>query len=157
MNKGKGTIGTCGFCGEGGGYLGGQGDESSRILHAAVRTGEAGQWEYHMHPNAFDGQQIQWCGMCVRGLIHKFQRYDDTNLRAVYLSYKLRLELDALRWINWEVTEEERPITKQYADDPAIHMEKLNISDEIPILFAEMRRRMGIDITEPAGHSGWHE
>lgn len=138
-------AGTCGFCGYGDGWLGEQGDETTQTLHAAVRSGEPGNYSYAPHPNAtgYLDQTILWCGSCYRGLRHKYQRYDDTNLRAHFLSSKLRLELDGLRWVGWDVNEEERPIVKKYLDDPALHLEKLRIDRNIADMQEEQFRRYG--------------
>jgi hypothetical protein len=144
-----GEPGTCGFCGVGGGYLGEQGDDVSQLLHAAVRSGEAGDWSYAPHPNAYgDCQLVRWCGECVGGLAHKYQRYDDTNLRALFLSSRLRLELDGLRWTLWEADEgPERVALKKLADDPAVHLEKLRARTDVGDMQNELFRRAGFDLT----------
>lgn len=144
----NGEPGTCGFCGYGGGYLGEMGDEKSERLHAAVRTGESGQWEYKHHPNAYGEHcmEITWCGECFGGLAHKFQRYDDTNLRALEISYKVRLELDGIRWSHWETDlgEENERVKKIHApDDAAVHMEKLRVERDLGQIQQEFFRRFG--------------
>lgn len=140
--------GVCSFCGTGGGHLGDQGDERSQHLHGAVRKGEPGTWEYERHPNADDSGTVLWCGNCISGLTHKFQRYDDTNLRAKYLSYKVRLEMDGLRWSLWDASEgAEREALQQLKDDPSIHLEKLGIERELYDMQQEMFRRAGFDLT----------
>lgn len=146
-----GDRGTCGFCGYGDGYLGEQGDETTQELHAAVRTGEPGHWTYAPHPNAQgpDGQLITWCGLCVGGLAHKYQRYDDTNLRALFISSKVRLELDGLRWSHWETDrgEEDDKLRALHGEDVAIHMDKLRIERDIRDMQDELFRRAGFDLT----------
>lgn len=153
-------IGTCGFCGEGGGWLGDQGDETSTWLHSAVRHGEPGNWTYERHPNAdpdpMRGQRIRWCGQCVRGLIHKFQRYDDTNLRALVISSKVRLELDGPRWSLWDLDEVERAkIAPLYRDDMAIHRDKLILESDLRLAQEEEFRRYGHDLTAEGRHTQW--
>lgn len=154
-------IGTCGFCGHGGGHLGDQGDESTQTLHATVVTvDESGERSYSTHPNAYghldeDGnetlkQRITWCGHCVNGLAHKYQRYDDTNLHGIAVSYKVRLELDGIRWTHWE--ERGEGFKKAHpADDPAIHLEKLRIESDLRDIQNEQYRRAGFDLTS----RGW--
>lgn len=141
--------GTCGFCGIGDGWLGEQGDESSQYLHSSVRTGTPGDWKYTPHENALDGdnQYIMWCGSCVRGLIHKYQRYDDTNLRALLLSTQLRLELDGIRWTLWSAEGDERDALKKTQDDPSIHLDKLSLESNLYHMQAEQSRRYGLDLT----------
>lgn len=150
-----GESGTCGFCGTGEGWLGEQGDESTQYLHSAVRTGEPGDWKYERHPNAVPdygeeekgpGQHIIWCGGCVGGLAHKYQRFDDTNLHALFISYKVRLELDGLRWTHWEERSEEFRRAHP-PDDTAIHMDKLRVEREITDMQNEKFRRVGFDLT----------
>lgn len=137
--------GTCGFCGYGGGWLGEQGDETTQHLHSAVRSGKFGNYEYKPHPNSsgYLDQTIIWCGSCYRGLRHKYQRYDDTNLRAIFLSTKLRLELDGLRWVGWEADEDERTHVRKYLDDTAVHMEKLRAESDLRDMQEEQFRRYG--------------
>lgn len=146
-----GDPGVCGFCGIGAGYLGDQGDESTQILHSAVRSGEPGNYSYKPHPGALKsnyGQQIVWCGNCIGGLTHKWQRYDETNLRALLLSNKLRLELDGLRWVGWEThSDREQEAVAKYLDDPSLHLEKLQIRRELEDLENEQFRRAGFDLT----------
>lgn len=146
----RGEFGFCGFCGTGGGHLGDQGDERSQTLHAAVRTGEPGNWKYEAHPFALDDgtgykQSILWCGGCYEGLEHKYQRYDDTNLHALLISYKVRMELDGIRWTHWE--ERSEAFRKAHpADDIAVHMDKLRIEREIGDLQEERFRRYNPDL-----------
>lgn len=143
--------GTCGFCGYGEGYLGEMGDETTQLLSGTVREGEPGDWTYKQHPNAA-GMRITWCGECVGGLKHKYQRHDDTNLRAEYLSTKLRLELDGIRWAGWEADEgKERDAIKPLLDDPAIHLDKLRMERDIRDMENEQFRRYGHDLTK----RGW--
>jgi hypothetical protein len=152
----KGEAGTCGFCGFGEGYLGEQGDETTTRLHAAVRSGEPGNWTYEAHPNALPATECQlivWCGMCVGGLAHKWQRYDDTNLRALMLSTQLRLEMDGLRWTLWQRSgDEDDPLVK-YGDDPAVHLEKLRAQRDLEDMNKEVFRRYGHDLTKM--YPGW--
>lgn len=154
-----GDSGTCGFCGYGDGYLGEQGDESTMYLHSAVRTGEPGDWKYERHPNALPetsadgtamspGQRIIWCGNCVSGLKHMFQRLDDHNLKAEHMALKFWLELDGPRWGAWSAeTDEERAVTKKYQDDLAIHLDKLHRERRVGLLQQELFRRAGFDLT----------
>lgn len=140
--------GTCSFCGFGDGCLGEQGDEMTQYLHGAVRHGEAPDWTYQQHPNAWGDppQRVTWCGMCVGGLIHKFQRYDDTNLHAAHIAGQVRLELDGLRWSGWD----EKKVREQplgHADDPGIHLEKLALSRIVDDMQNEKFRRAGFDLT----------
>lgn len=150
----RGQFGTCGFCGIGDGYLLETGDETSQILHAAVRTGDTpDEWKYTPHPGAYDEfrQSIVWCGQCVGGLKHKYQRYDDTNLRALFISSKVRLELDGMRWTHWEVDrgEEKDALNKHHPrDDQAVHMEKLRIERDLRDIQQEIFRRYGHDLTQ---------
>jgi hypothetical protein len=140
------AAGSCGFCGHGDGWLGEQGDETTQSLHGAVRTGEPGDYKYTGHPNALGQykQTIVWCGSCYRGLRHKYQRYDDTNLRALFLSTKLRLELDGIRWVGWEANDgEEREAVRKYLDDTAVHMEKLRAESDLRDMQEEQFRRYG--------------
>lgn len=143
--------GTCGFCGAGDGHLGETGDESSQYLSAVVRTGEAPDWKYDQHPNGNDGMMV-WCGHCVSGLAHKFQRYDDHNLRAKFLSYKVRNEMDGPRWSLWEAQEgPERDALLKLKDDQAVHLEKLHVERELEDMQQEQFRRAGFDLTS----RGW--
>jgi hypothetical protein len=140
--------GTCGFCGTGDGHLGEQGDETSQTLHGSVRTGHAPDWEYKRHPNADDTGQILWCGQCVGGLHHKFQRYDDHNLRAKFLAYKVWNEMDGPRWALWEASDgAERDALRQLKDDMAVHAEKLYVEREVQLMQDEQFRRAGFDLT----------
>ena len=149
MTEYKGDYGTCGFCGLGNGWLGEQGDESTRHISSVVRSGTPGNWKYKRHENAYgDGQLITWCGRCVGGLKHYFQRYDDTNLRAKMVAYKLWNQMDAPRFALWETGPE---ISKQYQDDPAIHLEKLRVKDDLILMEKENMRRHGFDLVK----DGW--
>jgi hypothetical protein len=139
----NGDPGTCGFCGAGGGYLGEQGDDLSQRLHSAVRTGSSPDtYKYKTHPNAYNQNYVMWCGQCVGGLKHKFQRYSDTNLNALIASYQLRLEMDGVRWAGWEFKE-----ARKYGDDPAIHLDKLHIMRDLEDARNERLRRYGHDLT----------
>ena len=156
---GPGDPGTCGFCGEGGGWLGEQGDEGTQYLHSSVRTGEPGAWKYEAHPGALKKgggshpPPIIWCGNCVGGLGHKFQRLDDHNLRAEHLALKFWLELDGPRWAAWEAQSWEAPsgegeaVSRKYQDDPAVHLEKLARERRASDLQNELLRRAGFDLT----------
>lgn len=145
---GMAEQGTCAFCGFGQGYLGEQGDETTQYLNSVVRRGEAPDWQYETHENAWgNGNYVTWCGNCLGGLKHKFQRYDDTNLRALYLSSKMRLELDGLRWFIWEADDEEKDVARRYKDDPAIHLDKLRLERSITDMENEQFRRAGFDLT----------
>ena len=157
-----GESGTCGFCEIGDGWLGDQGDESPQYLHSAVKTGEPGDYSYERHPNALPdshdpsrpGQRIMWCGQCMGGLKHKFQRYDDHNLKAEHMALKFWLELDGPRWGAWEAdTPEEKAVARRYQDDVAIHMDKLNRERRVSDLQNELFRRAGFDLTS----RGWRE
>ena len=157
-----GKNGTCGFCGFGDGWLGDQGDESTQYLHSAVKSGTPGDWKYDRHPNALEdshrpgepGQTIIWCGHCVGGLKHKFQRYDDHNLQAEFQALKFWLELDGPRWGAWEAhSDEEKQIVKKYQDDVAIHMDKLGRQKRVHDIQNELFRRAGFDLTT----RGWRE
>lgn len=157
-----GESGICGFCGFGEGYLGDQGDERSQHLHSAVRSGNPSDWKFERHPNALPdhndptkpGQSILWCGNCMGGLEHKFQRYDDHNLNAEHLALKFWLELDGPRWGAWDaITPEEKEVVRRYKDDPAIHMEKLGRERRVDDLQNEIFRRAGFDLTS----RGWRK
>ncbi len=142
--------GTCGFCGFGDGRLGDQGDESTQLLHAAIRVGKPGEWSYGKHPNALEPhkQSVVWCGHCVSGLAHKFQRLDDHNLNAEFMAMSFWLELDGPRWGAWEArTEDDRAAAKKYQDDVAVHMDKLNRQRRLDDLQNEKFRRAGFDLT----------
>jgi hypothetical protein len=146
--------GTCAFCGFGDGWLGEQGDETTQRLHSAVRTGEPGDWNYEPFPGSRSASTITWCGNCVGGLKHKYQRYDDSNLRALQVSYKVRLSLDGIRWDFWEYDEDERKKVIEagrHPDDPAVHMEKLRIERDLQDIQNEIFRRYGHDLTQ----QGW--
>jgi hypothetical protein len=130
--------GTCGFCGRGDGRFGETGDETSRQLEGAVRSGTPGEYTYELHPNAIRteyGAYTVWCGRCDEGLAHKFQRYDDLNLGAEYQAHKLQLELDPLRWARWTDP------SSTDVDDPAIHIRKLSMSDNLRHYEREIARR----------------
>lgn len=138
--------GTCAFCGMGGGYLGGTGDETTQHLHSSVRTGEPGNWKYKTLEGAKVASYVTWCGMCHRGLAHKYQRYDDHNLRALQVSYEVRLKLDGIRWEFWGATKEERAamIEGGYVpDDIAVHNEKLHVETDLRDIQEEIFRRYG--------------
>lgn len=146
--------GTCAFCGFGDGRLGETGDEATQYLHAAVRIGKPGHWDYKTFPGARQGSMIAWCGECVGGLKHKFQRYDDTNLRALEMSYKVRMAMDGPRWIFWDLAGEKQDIDRQNVidsgfspDDIAVHMEKLRIESDLGDIQNELSRRVGFDLT----------
>lgn len=151
-----GRLGFCGFCGGGDGYLGEQGDETSEILPATVRTGDGPDtWAYAPHDNALPGrdipQQIQWCGCCIAGLRHKFQRLDDHNLRAKLTAYRLWQEMDGVRWsVAWppqDATGADEPEPGRFAvDDWVVHMNKIFRDRDIEHMEAEMARRMGADL-----------
>lgn len=144
------AFGTCGFCGFGDGHLGEQGEDLSQVLHAAARFGEPGKWTYSRHPGAFgDGQRIHWCGQCVAGLKHKYQRYDDGNLRALGVSYRVRLELDGLRWTAWDKDVDPGVYPP---DDPAVHAEKLRGQRDLADIETEQSRRAGFDLV---ANRGW--
>lgn len=145
------NAGTCSFCGYGDGHLGDQGDETTQYMQGVVRTGEVGEWTYEPHPNAYgdDGRTVTWCGHCVGGLAHKFQRYDDANLHAAHVAGKVRLELDGLRWTHWEVEGRERDQLRKHhpQDDGAIHLEKLRLERDLTDMQDEKFRRAGFDLT----------
>lgn len=142
----SGDYGTCAFCGIGDGHLGETGDEQSQLLHAAVRSGEAPNWKYTTHPNAPDHNFVRWCGRCIGGLAHKFQRYDETNLHALHMATMVRLELDGLRWSGWtDKAVREQPLG--HADDPAIHLDKLKLREMLQDIQNENFRRAGFDLT----------
>jgi hypothetical protein len=145
-----GDPGTCGFCGTGDGWLGDQGDESTQYLHSSVRTGDPGEWKYEKHPGALkrDKQYIIWCGNCIGGLKHKFQRLDDHNLRAEHTALSLWQQLDGPRWATWNPQDpEEEAAFKKVRDDPAVHLEKLGRESRINDLQNELFRRAGFDLT----------
>lgn len=142
--------GTCGFCGRGDGHLGEQGDERSEYLEALARTGVPGEWVYEpLAVMADSNGQILWCGTCLRGLAHRFQRFDDRNLFARQASYELYLTIDPVRWSSSRPTpaSEHRLVP----DDFAVHVQKVSMSDEVALIAAELTRRRG---QEP---QGWHE
>jgi hypothetical protein len=157
-----GDSGTCGFCGTGDGYLGDQGDESTTYLHSTVATRdeETGEWTYETHPGARPdylgdgkygdkpGQTIIWCGHCVSGLKHLFERHDDHNLRAEFTALSLWQELDGLRWATWvSEGEVEEKAFKKVRDNPAIHLEKLRRERRVRLMQDELHRRAGFDLT----------
>lgn len=152
----SGDSGTCSFCGFGDGHLGETGDETTQYMHSAVRTGEQ-PWSYEPHPNAWGGhsQSVTWCGNCVGGLAHKFQRYDDVNLRAAHVAGKVRMELDGIRWVHWDTAsdrDENAAVKKHHPqDDPAVHMEKLNLARDLDDMQNEELRRAGFDLAT----NGW--
>ena len=157
-----GKTGTCGFCGTGDGYLGDQGDESTQYLHSSVRSGEPGKWEFAPHPNSLPashdktklGQSIIWCGRCLGGLKHKFQRHDDHNLSSEHLALKFWLELDGPRWGAWDAsTPEIKDVVRKYQDDSSIHMQKLGRERMVSDIQNELFRRAGFDLTS----RGWRE
>jgi hypothetical protein len=148
-----GDPGTCGFCGVGNGYLGDQGDESTQYLHSSVRTGKPGAWKYETHPGAVPDskgskyrQQIIWCGHCVGGLKHKYQRLDDHNLAVKHTVYQLWNEMDGPRWAA-HFAKEGQTAMKKIRDDPSVHMEKLHVERELGDMQNELFRRAGFDLT----------
>lgn len=147
MTTEPGDPGTCGFCGHGDGWLGEMGDEHTQYLHSTVRKGDPPDWSFERHPGALkdDPQHITWCGNCIGGLAHKYQRYDDTNLRALLISSQLRLQMDGLRWVVWEADGDPAILAQQ--DDPAIHLEKLGLERAIGDMQNETFRRAGFDLT----------
>jgi hypothetical protein len=162
MTTKPGDAGTCGFCGTGDGWLGDQGDDSTQYLHSAVRTvDEDGEFHYEPHPGARPdswapdnpGQTIIWCGHCVGGLEHKFQRYDDLNLRAEHTALSLWLEMDGPRWSVFHGDEEDQETFRKYRDDLAIHADKLRREQRVADLQNELFRRAGFDLTT----RGWRE
>lgn len=151
-------AGTCFFCGVGGGYLGEQGDEMTTTLHSAVRSGEPGAWKYDTPEGAERAGTVTWCGFCLRGLAHKFQRYDDANLRAALLAGNVRLSLDAPRWVFWEVDDDERAKLIEsglHPDDYALHSEKLRLRRDVDDMQQEVFRRAGVNLV--GRDRGWRE
>jgi len=154
----SGEPGTCGFCGFGDGWLGGQGDEGTQTLHSSVRK-EDGNYERHPNSHGYLNQYITWCGGCVGGLKHKWQRYDDHNLNAKFQTESLRMKMDGFRWPasevsrDDEVSEEAREAAKELLDDPAIHLDKLRLETDINDMQNEIFRRAGFDLTT----RGWRE
>lgn len=150
---GRGEPGYCGFCGSGGGYLGEQGDEGTQHLHSAVRSGDTIEdWTYDVHPHAVPhesdgrpGQYIVWCGRCVSGLRHKYQRLSDHNLHVQHRIYELWLEMDAPHWSIWDAKpgDPERALL----DDPSVHLEKVHREREVTDMLHELQRRAGYDLT----------
>lgn len=140
----KGDEGVCGFCGNGGGYLGEMGDDFSMKLLSAVRSGIPGHWTYHSHQFALEynrHQYIQWCGQCDEGLAHKYQRHNDLNLAAMIAGYKLMNQLDPCQWWRWNMTAEEREATIAESDDPGVHIEKMSRETAISLIEREINRR----------------
>lgn len=148
-------IGTCGFCGGGDGWLGEMGDETTERLEGVVRVGLAGKWTYEPHPNMISGhgRYVVWCGGCLGGLKHKFQRLDDHNLQAEKQALSFWLALDGLRWESWGVDGEEYEIANSYRDDTAVHIQKLSRRRRLHLLQAEQMRRAGAPLTS----QGWLE
>jgi hypothetical protein len=79
-----GDCGTCGFCGYDNGYLGEQGDETTRYLHGAVGTGTPGDWKYQKYPNALepDRSTVTWCENCVAHAPHYLDDSDTGSAPA---------------------------------------------------------------------------
>lgn len=150
-----GKSGTCGFCGYGDGWLGDQGDESTVYLPSVVRVGDSpDEWKYERHPNALPdygsdedkpGQSIIWCGNCVGGLKHLWQREDDQNLNAEKMALGIWLELDGLRW-EAHYADKDSPL-KKLRDDPAIHLDKMRRERRYHLAEKEQFRRAGVDLT----------
>jgi len=144
-----GQQGECGFCGTR------VEDVAPVTLPSAVRSGtpESG-FHYAPHPNALPdsqgrpGQRINWCGSCVRGLTHKFQRLSDANLHAKLIAYRLWRELDGVHWSLWDDQDALGPVGKAALDDPAVHGQKLTRDQEIDDMEAEVARRAGADLTD---------
>jgi hypothetical protein len=105
----------------------------------------AGSCGFCGHGDGWLGEQGDETTQSLHGALrHKYQRYDDTNLRALFLSTKLRLELDGIRWVGWEANDgEEREAVRKYLDDTAVHMEKLRAESDLRDMQEEQFRRYG--------------
>jgi hypothetical protein len=149
-----GDSGTCGFCGVGGGRLGETGDEMTIYLNSTVRTGDTpDEWKYEAHPNEWSRGYITWCGHCVGGLAHMWQRHDDQNLNAEFLALSIWLEMDGIRWALWEIDhdDEDQKKLRKLRDDQGIHMDKLARERRVNYAKLERFRRAGVDLTVSQG------
>lgn len=124
----------CAFCDRT--HLGDQGDETTQYLEGVVRVGRD---RFVDHPYAHN-RRVLWCGVCAEGRKHKYQRYDNQNLRGLLAGIKARLEVDPIKWYLWEF-DANGPRIEEEADDFLVHNHKLDLADSIPQIEAELVER----------------